>query len=91
MEFRIVYNKSYHSLVLDLEKEYQLLKEMVDVLNIFEIYFENEIIFSNKDNFNKVKINNKFITNKINSFIISKEKKPSSTNPNLDNIDLDEF
>ena len=41
MEFRIVYNKSYHSLVLDLEKEYQLLKEMVDVLNIFEIYFEN--------------------------------------------------
>ena len=91
MKFRIVYNKSFDSIVLNLEQRYKIVKELVNESNIFEIFFENEIIYSYKDNFNKTKINNKFIYNKINSFIESRNNNLPKSNFNLDNIDLDDY
>tara|TARA_B100000959_G_C14634321_1_gene481602 strand:+ start:291 stop:566 length:276 start_codon:yes stop_codon:yes gene_type:complete len=91
MEFRIVYNKSYDTIVSNLEQNYKIVKEIVDTLNVFEIYFENEVIYSHKDNFNKMKINNKLISNKINSFIESRNTIIPKSTENLDNIDLDEY
>ena len=91
MEFRILYSKYYNSLVLKLEKEYKIVKKIINESNIFEIYFENEIIYSNKDNFNDIEMNEKFISTKINNFINTRYKNSSKTDRHLDNIDLDDF
>ena len=91
MKFRIVYNKSFDSIVSNLEQKYKIVKELVNESNIFEIFFENEIIYTHKDNFNKIKINNKFISSKINSFIESRNNDLSKSDSSLDNIDLDDY
>ena len=91
MEFRILYSKYYNSLVLKLEKEYKIVKKIINESNIFEIYFENEIIYSNKDNFNDIEMNEKFISIKINNFIKTRYKNSPKTDRTFDNIDLDDF
>ena len=36
MKFRIVYNKSFDSIVSNLEQKYKIVKELVNESNIFE-------------------------------------------------------
>tara|TARA_B100000029_G_C17163142_1_gene810401 strand:- start:35 stop:310 length:276 start_codon:yes stop_codon:yes gene_type:complete len=91
MEFKISYSKRYHSLVIKLEKEYKIVKEIINKSNIFDIYFGNEIIYSNKDNFNDIEINEEFISSKISNFIQSRYSNSTKRDRNLDNIDLDDF
>ena len=59
MKFRIVYNKSFDSIVSNLEQKYKIVKELVNESNILEISFENEIIYNHKLTFPRKKISYK--------------------------------
>ena len=91
MKFRIVYSKSFVNLFLELEKNYTIQKEIVNKENIFKIYIQKEIIYSNKDNFNNNNLDSAFISDKLNLFINNRNKEGRKINKNLDNIDLDEY
>ena len=91
MKFRIEYSNSFLDIISKLNEKYDIELLAIDEKNILEVYFEDEIIYTTKDNFNNIKVDFTMVIEKIEDYLKNKNNKGINLNNNLDDLEVDEY
>ena len=91
MKFRIEYSNSFLDIISKLNEKYDIELLAIDEKNILEVYFEDEIIYTTKDNFNNIKVDLTMVIKKIENYLKNKNYKGMNSNNNLDDLEVDEY
>ena len=91
MKFRIEYSNSFLDIISKLNEKYDIELLAIDEKNILEVYFEDEIIYTTKDNFNNIKVNVTMVIEKIEDYLQNKNIEKINLNNKLDDFEIDEY
>ena len=83
--------ESLIDLATKLNEKYDIELQAIDEKNILEVYFEDEIIYTTKDNFNNIKVNVTMGIEKIEDYLQNKNIEKINLNNKLDDFEIDEY
>ena len=89
---KVIYNNIYKDIAMDVKKKFNCKIQKSKDKDIFEIYIDNQIAYSIKDDFDFHEIDFNYIVKKIDKFYKNKKLRNNSNKVGgLGNINLDEY
>lgn len=95
MKIKVKYSSSIKNIntILDsISQEYSIIKEEIGDNDIFEVYDENNLLYTFSDDFNNNTLTQDIVLEKIKNYLLNRNLRNSGFNTiSNDNIDLDEY
>ena len=95
MKIKVKYSSSIKNIntILDsISQKYSIIKEEVGDNDIFEVYDENNLLYTFSDDFNNNTLTQDIVLEKIKNYLLNRNLRNSGFNTiSNDNIDLDEY
>ena len=95
MKIKVKYSPSIKNIntILDsISQEYSIIKEKIRDNDIFEVYDENNLLYTFSDDFNNNTLTQDIVLEKIKNYLLNRNLRNSGFNTiSNDNIDLDEY